>query len=141
MERLSLDGGFNANGDRIFFGANGVGQEKISIRRYDALLGFGVDTSRYVRPYAGVLFTRIDGSDEVSFRGTGSVCIIPNGGSSCTSQSVSQSQFSVKRDIEQANSLGGVVGIILNPGEEIGMTLDGQFGVSETISASAFMRF
>lgn len=130
-----------ASGDYVIFGASGTGQEKMSLERYDALLGFGVDRIPHVRPYAGLLMSRIQGTDEVTFQGAGGVCVIPSGGSSCTFQSVTQTQFSVKRDIEERNSVGGIVGIILNPADNVNIILEGQFATSYSFSLSTVMSF
>lgn len=132
--------GTASDNSKIFFVAQGKGKEKIRLDRYDAVLGFGVDKISYIRPYAGLLFTMINGTDERSFSGQGSACVIPSGGS-CTASSSTNISFSYKQDIASDSSIGGIAGIVFNPKEDMGMTIESQFGPQATIAASAFVKF
>ena len=44
---------------------NGDTTEKINMTNYSAVLGFGVNSSQYVRPYAGLLFSIINGTESL----------------------------------------------------------------------------
>lgn len=127
--------GTTANGSQEYFSADGTGKEKIAMTRYDAVLGFGIDKIPYFRPYAGLLLTMINGTVEGSFSGQDYECIY---GSSCTSSQVS---FSFERDISSDSSIGGIAGVVLNPAQDIGITIESQFGPHTSYGASAFVRF
>ncbi len=114
-------------------------REEIMLTRYDVLLGFGVDALPHVRPYAGLLFSEINGSDKVSYSGPGTVYSTPPGGVPVTQ--TTQISYAAKRTISGASSVSGIAGVTLNASEEMGMTVEAHFGNGVAYAASAFMHF
>lgn len=108
--------------------------EKITMTRYDAVLGFGGNMTPSVRPYAGLLFTVFNGTDEASFTGTGNFF---SGGTITPITS-----FSYKRNFQNVSSVGGVVGMTLNQSEDMGATIEFEFA-PKTMGGgvSVFARF
>lgn len=118
--------GTTDDGSQRSYSAHGIAKEKIAMMQYDALLGFGIDKISYFRPYAGLLFTMIDGTDKGSFSGY---------------SGATEVSFSFDRDISSDSSVGGIAGIVLNPAENMGVTLEGHFGSQTSYGASVFVRF
>jgi hypothetical protein len=116
------------------YSAYGTLHEKITMTRYDVVLGFGGNMTASVRPYAGLLFTAFNGTDEASFSGTGSVF--------ANSTITPITSFSYKRNFQNVSSLGGIVGMTLNQSEDMGATLEIEFApVTVSGGVSVFARF
>lgn len=120
-----------------FFNGIGTGNDTLEIMRYDALLGFGMQGFKGIRPYAGLLYTRIDGNEKGSVQGQGTL-------STCTPLCVDTTEaFSISwnQDFQSNQAIGGVAGFVLNPSEKTGITLEGHFGSQTAYMVALFMKF
>jgi hypothetical protein len=110
--------------------------EKITMTRYDALLGFGGNVTPSLRPYAGLLFTVLNGTHEATLTGTGQISYVGTG------VITPISSFTYKRNFQNDSSIGGVVGITLNPSENVGAAIEFEFAPNEKGGGlSVFSRF
>lgn len=126
--------------DQVSVHAPGSGREKISLTRYDALLGFGVHSLPYVRPYGGVLFTVVDGTDTGSLAGQAYYVSCPRAGGVCTTGEEPY-RLSARNGFGSDKALGAVAGASVEASPQWALTLEGRFLSQTTYGAAVRFRF
>jgi len=115
------------------------GTEQIKLSRLDAFLGASSSTG-IVRPYGGLLLSRISGTDTLSLNDTVSVSSCPLGGGGCSPSTEIVSVYN-KADFSGSRNISGVLGLNINPDSAIGLTAELQLGVQRSVMLAGSIRF
>jgi hypothetical protein len=119
----------------------GTGEDEIEYTGLSAMIGVSAQYFASVRPYAGLVFTFIKGNEKGSVSGNGDTShCATSGPNPCTFNSES---FTASWDIdfESETTIGGIIGLQLNPEGPFTITLEGHLGTQDAYFVSAGMQF
>jgi hypothetical protein len=129
----------NPDGSNEFVAVQGTGADEISYTGYSGMIGVSAQHFSSFRPYAGVFFTSISGTEKGSISGIGPVNHCPATGG-CTPRTESFTS-SWSFDFKNEAAIGGLIGFQFNPEGPFTVTAEAQAGNRTAFFVSAGMQF